>query len=379
MTELALIIGEIFPVNNSTVVELLEESDVRLINVASFKQARDVVSTSVCHYVLCNIDEHPVESLKFVYDLLNQSSDISLILLTERPKKDLKAIELMAETAGANVVEFHSPNSNVDKVHKSLRQFAENRNDRKSLAHWMYQESDLLAALYSGDIQNVYQKKVCSKTGDIVGYEVLSQLHTVDGEYVAAGAFLSKNLSKSFYGQLFLKSFESALYEWNSLSVELPFSINVPPYVLDVVGIFDCIDRLLTEYEFDSSKCIFELTEDYFCISSPNFLYTYNQLKQIGITFSIDDFGELESSLERLTVLSFSELKISRKMFLRSMEDPHIKCIVTGLINSCKQHGIKSVLEGIETDKEFTLALNLGPDFFQGYRWGKPSILSKPI
>jgi EAL domain-containing protein (putative c-di-GMP-specific phosphodiesterase class I) len=91
-----------------------------------------------------------------------------------------------------------------------------------------------------------------------------------------------------------------------------------------------------------------------------------------GFTVSIDDFGTGYSNLLMLNVLPAKELKID-KSFIDSMrENDKSKKIVETIIHVARTMDMVVVAEGIETQQQQQMLVNLGCDYLQGYYFSRP-------
>jgi len=95
------------------------------------------------------------------------------------------------------------------------------------------------------------------------------------------------------------------------------------------------------------------------------------EFKGLNIHFSLDDFGTGYSSLSYLSKLKVEFLKIDIS-FVRKLDDPETKKIVKAIITISKELNIKTIAEGVETQKQFEELLLLGCDYFQGFLFYKP-------
>ena len=97
-----------------------------------------------------------------------------------------------------------------------------------------------------------------------------------------------------------------------------------------------------------------------------------NQLQDLGVRLSIDDFGTGHSSLSRLTRLPVDVLKIDRS-FVTGMETDEDKVEVVRLIVTLA-HAFKLniVAEGAENAEQVARLASLGCEFVQGFFFSKP-------
>ena len=91
-----------------------------------------------------------------------------------------------------------------------------------------------------------------------------------------------------------------------------------------------------------------------------------------GVKLSIDDFGTGHSSLERLRVYPFDELKIDKSFMLNASKSDNDRSIVESSVLLAKRLGLKVVFEGVESSDLYQMTGNLGGDIIQGYYMSKP-------
>jgi EAL domain-containing protein (putative c-di-GMP-specific phosphodiesterase class I) len=87
---------------------------------------------------------------------------------------------------------------------------------------------------------------------------------------------------------------------------------------------------------------------------------------------SIDDFGTGHSSLASLRRLPAAELKIDRAFVSDLLVSEEARTIVQATIQMAHTLQLRVVAEGVETEAQRDLLLELGCDELQGYLFAKP-------
>jgi EAL domain-containing protein (putative c-di-GMP-specific phosphodiesterase class I) len=90
------------------------------------------------------------------------------------------------------------------------------------------------------------------------------------------------------------------------------------------------------------------------------------------IRISMDDFGTGQSSLAYLQTVKVSELKLDRAFTKDIYADRQSQAIVGAIVKLADAIGLKVVAEGVETQKQFKLLIELGCDQLQGYYISHP-------
>jgi EAL domain-containing protein (putative c-di-GMP-specific phosphodiesterase class I) len=94
------------------------------------------------------------------------------------------------------------------------------------------------------------------------------------------------------------------------------------------------------------------------------------QIKAMGVSLAVDDFGTGFTSLSRLTDFEFETLKIDRYFAIHSSSKKDAG-IVQGIILIAKNLGMDIIAEGVETREELTFFQNYGCKKFQGWYFSK--------
>jgi len=101
-----------------------------------------------------------------------------------------------------------------------------------------------------------------------------------------------------------------------------------------------------------------------------------DELKALGCSFALDDFGCGLSSFAYLKNLQVDYLKIDG-MFVRDIvDDPIDRAMVRSINEIGHVMGKKTIAEFVENDGVLALLRNIGVDYVQGYGIEKPVLLS---
>jgi EAL domain-containing protein (putative c-di-GMP-specific phosphodiesterase class I) len=96
------------------------------------------------------------------------------------------------------------------------------------------------------------------------------------------------------------------------------------------------------------------------------------ELADLGVGISIDDFGAGYTSLGHLTTMPISELKIDRAFVDAMTRDRRSAQVVQSIITLGHNLGLTIVAEGVETEQALTMLADLGCDSAQGYHLSRP-------
>jgi EAL domain-containing protein (putative c-di-GMP-specific phosphodiesterase class I) len=115
-----------------------------------------------------------------------------------------------------------------------------------------------------------------------------------------------------------------------------------------------------------------ELTEGMLLDNIEDTIATMNTLKEIGVQFSLDDFGTCYSSLQYLKRLPLDQLKIDQSFVRDIATDSSDIAIVRTIVAMARSLDMAVIAEGVETEEQRQLLLKNGCAHYQGYLFGRP-------
>lgn len=234
---------------------------------------------------------------------------------------------------------------------------------------------ELRRAIASDELELHYQPKVEASTGRPVGCEALVRWRHPQRGFIPPSDFIPHAERTGAIRSLTAWVVATALRDlrcWQEAGLVIDVSINVSPVDLADPSFFDNVAALLVQTGADASHVVLEVTESGAMKDLPATLRLMEQLRVLGIRFSIDDFGTGHSSLAHLKRLPVDEVKIDRS-FIKELE---LHCdddvIVRSTINLGHALNLKVVAEGVEVESSWETLGRLGCDLIQGYFVSKP-------
>ena len=95
-------------------------------------------------------------------------------------------------------------------------------------------------------------------------------------------------------------------------------------------------------------------------------LNSLRELKKIGISIALDDFGVGYSSLAYLTKFPFDKVKID-KSFVDALDRTETSAVISSIVELAKSLNLAIIAEGIETEDQRKRVRSLGIKFGQGF------------
>lgn len=157
------------------------------------------------------------------------------------------------------------------------------------------------------------------------------------------------------------------------------FAINLSGQSLDEANFLDFVLGEIEQAGVDPHMLCFEITEAVAVSDLTLATKFISTLRELGSSFSLDDFGTGVSSYGYLTSLDVDYLKIDGIFVKDLMRDPIARNIVESVTQVGKSMNLKIIAEYVEDDKIIALLTKMGVDYGQGYGISKPRPLKEMI
>lgn len=160
---------------------------------------------------------------------------------------------------------------------------------------------------------------------------------------------------------------------WNKeFGKDMKISINISGRDLMEERFLEDLKEFTVKYGIESSCIQLEITETSVISDIDHAIEKLKELKKLGFTIALDDFGAGYSSLTYIRKLPIDALKIDRGFINSITENENDKKIVKMIIDMAHLLDFKVIAEGIETVEQLNILKDFGCDMAQGYYLGKP-------
>ena len=241
-------------------------------------------------------------------------------------------------------------------------------------------EGELRRALRRDDLELHYQPRLCMETGRIVGLEALVRWPHASRGLLAPDEFIPMAEESGLIVPLGYWVISRALRDMQSLrekgSGELHMAVNLSFRQFQDSQLLVTLQRLIEERGVDPRWLEFELTETAVMRRSDQVSGTMSALAELGVRFSLDDFGTGFSSFVHLSRLPISLLKID-KSFVDGVSAKADNSLVQAMIGLAHDLGLEVVAEGVERAGQLKLLERYGANQVQGYLISKPLPLAE--
>ncbi|MCU7835561.1 MAG: EAL domain-containing protein [gamma proteobacterium symbiont of Taylorina sp.] len=247
--------------------------------------------------------------------------------------------------------------------------------DSKSIER-LSMETSLHKALEKNEFFLTYQVKVDLSTGNIAGIEALIRWDHPDLGILQPDSFIELAEQTGLIlpiGQWVLEEACRQNKQWQKMG--LPYyrvAVNVSVHQFCREEIFLWIENALELSGLDAKYLELEITESSIMKKLERAKVTIKQLKETGVSISIDDFGTGFSSLAYLKEFTIDFLKIDRSFLTHLLEEKKDQAIVSAIISMAKHLDIKVIAEGVELEEQVEFLKMSGCDEIQGFLISRP-------
>ncbi|MEO5572894.1 MAG: EAL domain-containing protein [Gammaproteobacteria bacterium] len=235
--------------------------------------------------------------------------------------------------------------------------------------------SELRHAIEADQLVLHYQPKLCLKTGLMYGVEALVRWPHAEHGLIPPDQFIPLAEKTNLIQSLTWWVLRTALYQcraWQEAGLELNMAVNLSAALVHDGTLAARVAELLETSGVNPAQLTLEITESALMADIKQATNNLERVHQLGVNFSIDDYGTGYSSLAYLWQLPVSEIKIDKSFILGFMTQLNNKAIVHSTIELGHSLALKVVAEGVEDQQTWLGLAELGCDMAQGFHMSRP-------
>lgn len=238
-------------------------------------------------------------------------------------------------------------------------------------------ENRLLASVKNNELFLVFQPQFASDTKTLRGFEALVRWSSPELGLLSPAKFIPMAEETGYIITMGRWILETALTKFKAIQemydANLIISINISAVQIMEPSFVQMVKDIIEKTGLGPKYIEFEITESVFIESVDYVTNVLKELKKIGISIALDDFGIGYSSLSYLQRLPIDILKID-KSFVSSIKgsDRDEHQIIGAMISLVHQLNIVVVAEGVEEQSQLDYLKKHNCDYIQGFLLGKP-------
>lgn len=237
-------------------------------------------------------------------------------------------------------------------------------------------EQALREGLAHGQFELHFQPKVDTVSLQAMGVEALMRWEHPTLGSISPGEFIPAAERCGLIHELGALALHQACLAARELSA-LNVAVNVSPLQLMEPGFVQSVESLLRRAGIAPGLLHLEVTESLMLEDAQAALKRLHALRELGVQVALDDFGTGFSSLAYLRAFPFHTLKIDRSFVRALTEHADARAIVNTIVQMAGVLGMRTVAEGVETERELAVIRAIRCDEVQGYLVARPMPLAK--
>ena len=239
---------------------------------------------------------------------------------------------------------------------------------RKKITHFKRVIAD-------GEFDAVYQPIVDLATREVHHYEALARLHST-GPEASPYHFISFAEEVGVIADFdiamcrkVIRLVRGARDNGDRLCV----AINLSTRSLETPLFVDELHELLADCHLIRDQVMFEITESWKIKNFESINRVIGSIRKLGHSICLDDFGSGAAAFQYLRALSVDIVKIDGAYVQEAEKSANGKAFLKSMATLCRDLGILTVGEMVETNEMADLLVEAGVDYGQGWLFGRPS------
>lgn len=220
-----------------------------------------------------------------------------------------------------------------------------------------------------------YQPKFNIDASCVSGFEALLRWKSDDGKFISPGIFIPLAEQSGLIVRMGEWILLEAIRELQKIHdfgwTTTHMSVNISVAQLNHPDVLDMLKRVLSKTQINPKFVDLEITESISMGDLDSNLALLNDIKKLGFSLSMDDFGTGFSSLNYLQKMPIDRLKIDQA-FVRTSNTESGREIVEMIIHLGRTLDLTVIAEGVETNGELDILKLFHCDEIQGYLYAYP-------
>ncbi len=152
----------------------------------------------------------------------------------------------------------------------------------------------------------------------------------------------------------------------------ITLAVNQSKVTIAFPNYYERLKATMEQYSVPIEYIELEITESALEDAWDTLVPLIHNIKRLGFSIAMDDFGSGFSSLNTLRILPIDILKIDKEFLRESDNSPRSKTIIRNIVNMAKELDILVVCEGVETEAQLLFLKEIGCNIVQGFYYTKP-------
>lgn len=231
--------------------------------------------------------------------------------------------------------------------------------------------SDVVAAIRSKSVYTRYLPIVSHATNAITGVEVVATWKDEQGNRMSSTDFQSLAYEVNSIGNFGLIIFEKACEEIKHLE-NLRMTINIGHRQFLQDNFVQSIRQVLIRTGFPPNRLELEMPQAILAMDSTSTVDKLDELRTMGITIALDDFGIGYSNMLSLHKCKLDRIKLDSSFMSRSFQENGGYDIIESMIALSRSVSNGVTIQGVSSNGQFDVLRKMNCDEYQGSYFSAP-------
>ncbi|HXI14716.1 MAG TPA: EAL domain-containing protein [Thermoanaerobaculia bacterium] len=237
-------------------------------------------------------------------------------------------------------------------------------------------EQELRRAIDRDELTVYYQPQVDITTRELKGLEALVRWKHPDHVLIEPAGFIALAEQTGLIipiGEIVMRKACNQMILWQAAGFEkIHVAVNVSARQFHQRDFIGMVERVVAETGLDCECLELEITETMAMQKSDWTIRMLNQLKEMGISIAMDDFGTGQASISYLKKFPIDKVKFDRSFVTDVALGGSDASIVTAILHLANGLNLRTVAEGVETEEQCHFLQKQGCEQVQGYLVSRP-------
>lgn len=343
--------------NDTLNAELLTQ--VSIFKARNCSEAISEIETTRIDLIIVDLLLDKCDGLSFLKFLSELENKLPVIICSTLDKNVLHAVKAICFILNINLIGVHEQLLMLSKdffllrmiKFEMLKKEIDSEQTRNDLSNDLITDFSIDEAFRSKYFVNYYQPKICLNSGVVCGLETIVSINHPDIGIIEPCYFWDSLTVEQLYELTFI-ALENALNdlaEFRKNDFTLSLSLSISAELLKNDFFSTALVSMVNKYNISYDYIIFELTslpKDEDLLSALEFT---TRMRMLGAGVSLAKFKISDVTLQYLSVLPLSEMKIDKSYISNMMQlNTKIKTVVKDFVDMVTILGIPVVAEGVE-------------------------------
>src|SRR5882672_10748177 len=313
--------------------------------------------------IVTDLDMPGMDGMEFIRHVAEGKYPAALIVASAMDPALVASVEAMARAYGARLLGAIPKPLTAKKLKEAIAGHLVASDVNGHAQPRSFSVEQLAAGLERGEFEPFFQAKIVSNTQATSGAEAVARWRNPQHGIIRPQDFIESMEESSLIDaltEMVVKEAARNCRRWCEAGSDITVSVNLSGKSLHDVSLADRLVKIVGEQGLEAKHLIFEVTESVATSDLGRALENLSRLRMRGFGLSIDDYGTGYSSMERLTRVPFTELKIDQSFVKNAVTQPSSRAVVESSLEMAAKLGIVAVAEGVETRSEWELVRALG-------------------